>query len=86
MMDNFRLGVASIALVSALAAPLAHAAEETEVARKQSITREQLEANRQRAREANEAAVYAATQSVLAATKLDLDIRLIGHISVAARQ
>lgn len=38
--------------------------------------------SRESAREANEAAVTDAVNAVIEATRLDLDIRLIGHTSV----
>ena len=86
MMNNIRLGLAAVSLISALAVTPAIAADESQVEQNDNASRELVELNRQRARQANQAAVDEATQSVMAATKLDLDIRLISHITVAARK
>ena len=90
MNKQFYAVLALAALLSTGLAPLANAgdAQTPATGAKQGSANNHETFNRQRARRAHESLVEEAAKSVLAATRLDLDIRLIGHTSetVAARR
>jgi TRAP-type C4-dicarboxylate transport system substrate-binding protein len=73
--------VAALILAGLAQAP-AIAAEPTDAAQ-ESATAEVRTSNRERARQAQAEAAQYAAEAVLTATKLDLDIRLIGPTSLA---
>ena len=75
--------IAALIVTGVQTAPAMAAEPEEAVQTEEGRTAEVRNSNRERARQAQaEAAQYAAA-AVLSATKLDLDIRLIGPISIA---
>jgi len=81
-MNDKRTLVAALALAGLLAVNAAIGDEIVVTETRDESTIQADEQQRNLARKANEAAVEKAVEDVLASTKLDLDIRLIGPTSV----
>lgn len=81
-MKNIRPLAAGLALVSLLAVNAGFADEIVVTEKRDKTAAEADNQRRDLAKEANTTAVEKAVEAVLASTKLDLDIRLIGPTSV----
>lgn len=81
-MENKQRLIAGLALAGMLAVNVSFADEIVVTESREAATMSAEAVNREIAREANTAAAEKAVEAVLADTKLDLDIRLIGPTSV----
>jgi len=81
-MNNKRIPAAALALASLLSVSAVFADEMVVTAMREPASMNADEMNRELAKKANTSAVERAVAAVLADTRLDLDIRLIGPTSV----